>query len=50
MEGLSQFNTPFEDMTVNAYLVWDPDSKEGVAFDTGADCDSTCSRRSMLTD
>ena len=37
--GLSQFNTPFEDMKVNAYLVWDPDSKKAVAFDTGADCD-----------
>ncbi len=39
MEGLSQFNTPFEDMTVNSYLVWDPASKTAVAFDTGADCD-----------
>ncbi len=39
MEGLSQFNTPFEDMMVNSYLVWDPDSKQAVAFDTGADCD-----------
>ena len=39
MEGLSQFNTPFEDMTVNSYLVWDPGSRKGVAFDTGADCD-----------
>ena len=38
MDGLS-FNTPFEDMKVNAYLVWDPDSKKAVAFDTGADCD-----------
>jgi glyoxylase-like metal-dependent hydrolase (beta-lactamase superfamily II) len=25
-------------MMVNAYLVWDPASKEAVAFDTGADC------------
>jgi hydroxyacylglutathione hydrolase len=39
MEGFSQFNTPFEDMTVNSYLVWDPTSKKGAAFDTGADCD-----------
>lgn len=38
MEGLAQFNTPFEDMTVNAYLVWDPKTREGIAFDTGADC------------
>ena len=39
MDGLSQFNTPFEDMTVNSYLVWDPGSRKAVAFDTGADCD-----------
>jgi hydroxyacylglutathione hydrolase len=39
MEGLSQFNTPFGDMTVNSYLVWDPASRKAVAFDTGADCD-----------
>src|SRR5687767_12329979 len=22
LEGLAQFNTPYEDMTVNSYLVW----------------------------
>lgn len=37
--GLAQFNTPFEDMRVNSYLVWDPSSGEAVAFDTGSDCD-----------
>jgi hydroxyacylglutathione hydrolase len=37
IEGLAQFNTPFEDMTVNAYLVWDPATKEAAVFDTGAD-------------
>jgi glyoxylase-like metal-dependent hydrolase (beta-lactamase superfamily II) len=37
IDGLAQFNTPYEDMTVNAYLVWDPASKEAVIFDTGAD-------------
>ena len=36
--GLKQFNTVFEDMTVNAYLVWDAKSKQAVVFDTGADC------------
>lgn len=36
VEGLQQFNTPFEDMTVNAYLAWDLKSREAVAFDTGA--------------
>jgi len=38
IEGLAQFNTPYEDMTVNSYLVWDPASADAVAFDTGADC------------
>ena len=38
LEGLAQFNTPYEDMTVNSYLVWDPASGEAAAFDTGADC------------
>ena len=42
LEGLAQFNTPYHDMQVNAYLVWDPASKEAVAFDSGADC-SACS-------
>lgn len=37
VEGLAMFNTPFEDMTVNAYLVWDPSTKEAAVFDTGAD-------------
>jgi hydroxyacylglutathione hydrolase len=34
---LEQFNTPYHDMTVNSYLVWDADTKNAVAFDTGAD-------------
>jgi len=38
LPGLAQFTTPFEDMLVNSYLVWDEGSKEAVAFDTGADC------------
>jgi len=38
MDGLAQFNTAFDDMTVNAYLVWDPGTKEAAAFDTGGDC------------
>ena len=37
LAGLLQFNTVYEDMTVNSYLVWDAVSKEAVAFDTGAD-------------
>jgi hydroxyacylglutathione hydrolase len=36
LEGLAQFNTPFDDFTVNAYVAWDTESKHAVAFDTGA--------------
>ena len=36
--GLRQFNTAWEDMTVNLYLAWDVKSKQAVVFDTGADC------------
>jgi len=36
--GFFQANTPYGDMTVNAYLVWDPETKLAAAFDTGADC------------
>jgi hydroxyacylglutathione hydrolase len=38
VEGLAQFNTTYQDMTVNAYLVWDSATREAVAFDTGGDC------------
>jgi hydroxyacylglutathione hydrolase len=38
INGLVQFNTPYEDMTVNSYLAWDERTREAVAFDTGADC------------
>ena len=36
--GLVSFNTAYSDITVNSYLVWDPKTSQGVAFDTGADC------------
>jgi hydroxyacylglutathione hydrolase len=35
--GLAIFNTTYEDITVNSFLVWDPKSRAAVAFDTGAD-------------
>src|SRR5438874_1220719 len=41
IEGLQQFTTNYHDMTVNAYLVWDPNSKQAIAFDTGADSTDT---------
>jgi len=37
-EGLAQFNTVFGEITVNAYLVWDPTTRDAAAFDTGSDC------------
>ncbi|MGI8820963.1 MAG: MBL fold metallo-hydrolase [Chthoniobacterales bacterium] len=38
LDGLALFNTTYGEMTVNAYLVWDPKARIAVAFDTGADC------------
>lgn len=34
--GFAMFNTPFEDMTVNSYLIWDSATRLAAAFDTGA--------------
>ena len=42
--GLAQFNTAYHDITVNAYLVWDPATRDAIAFDTGADCGSMLKR------
>jgi glyoxylase-like metal-dependent hydrolase (beta-lactamase superfamily II) len=38
LDGLAQFTTPFDDMTVNSYVVWSSVTGEAIAFDTGADC------------
>jgi hydroxyacylglutathione hydrolase len=35
--GFAMFNTPYEDMRVNSYLVWDTATRHAAAFDTGAD-------------
>jgi len=35
--GFAMFNSAFEDMTVNSYLVWDVRTRLAAAFDTGAD-------------
>jgi hydroxyacylglutathione hydrolase len=40
LDGLAQFNTELLDMTVNAYVVWDPRTRDAVVFDTGADATS----------
>lgn len=37
LDGLAGFDTPWRDMRVNAYLVWDPATRTAAAFDTGAD-------------
>ena len=39
IEGLAHCNTVFRDMTVNSFVVWDPDSREAAFFDTGTDGD-----------
>jgi hydroxyacylglutathione hydrolase len=36
--GLASFTTAYGDVTVNSFLVWDPKTNQGAAFDTGADC------------
>jgi hydroxyacylglutathione hydrolase len=36
--GLAAFTTPYSDITVNSYLIWEPKTGQGAAFDTGADC------------
>jgi len=37
LDGLAQFTTDYNGILVNAYLVWDPETKHAAAFDTGAD-------------
>jgi glyoxylase-like metal-dependent hydrolase (beta-lactamase superfamily II) len=37
LSGLAVFNTPFADMTVNAFVLWDQATKEAAVFDSGAD-------------
>ena len=37
INGLKQFNLPFGDMLVNAFVVWDENSKNAWIFDTGTD-------------
>jgi hydroxyacylglutathione hydrolase len=37
IDGMAAFNTPYGDMSVNSYFVWDPKTRNGVCFDTGAD-------------
>lgn len=46
-DGLAVSTTPFGDMTVNAFLVWDPGTKEAAVFDTGGDCSELLERAAV---
>jgi glyoxylase-like metal-dependent hydrolase (beta-lactamase superfamily II) len=37
LKGLAQFTTDYNGMAVNAYLVWNPETRAAAALDTGAD-------------
>jgi hydroxyacylglutathione hydrolase len=37
IEGVKQFNSSLMEMTVNAYVVWNPETKDAAVFDTGSD-------------
>jgi len=37
--GFAAFNTPYDDITVNSYLIWDKREQVAAAFDTGATCE-----------
>ncbi len=38
VKGLAAFSTPWNNMLVNSYVMWDEATGEAVAFDTGMDC------------
>lgn len=38
LPGLAMFTTWYGDMTVNAYLVYDPETREATSYDTGSSC------------
>jgi len=39
LSGFKLIATPFYDLHVNAYLLWDPETKDAMGFDTGTDPD-----------
>jgi glyoxylase-like metal-dependent hydrolase (beta-lactamase superfamily II) len=39
VDGLAMMTTDLGYMTVNAYVIWDPETRQAVTFDTGATCD-----------
>ena len=48
LDGLVVANTPYRDMRVNAFLVWDPASMTGAVFDTGTDSGRLTTRAAEL--
>ena len=42
-DGFAMFTTRFDDMTVNSYLIWDPETRDTAAIDTGASCEGMIS-------
>lgn len=48
LAGLETFTTTYGDMTVNAYLVYDPATREAAVFDTGASAAGIAARLSEL--
>jgi glyoxylase-like metal-dependent hydrolase (beta-lactamase superfamily II) len=48
LEGLRQYNTPHADMTVNSYLIWDPNTMDAAIFDTGTNLDEAYSHIQAL--
>lgn len=48
LAGLHHFVTPFDNMTVNSYLVVDPATGEAAAFDTGSDCSAMLALRAAI--
>lgn len=40
IDGFAMFTTPFDETSVNSFLVWDPETREAAAFDTGMNCDA----------
>lgn len=38
--GLAMFNSPYADFFVNAYLIWDIDTRQALVFDTGSDSEA----------
>jgi len=46
--GFELIPTPFYDMHVNAYLMWDESTREAIAFDTGTDAGPMLQRIELL--